>query len=203
MKTHSNRFLIGAVIVLALGWPFIFVSAATSSATLSNKWKLTSTANGPSTSDICRFLGVDSATYDLQLPHSGTLQIRVEVWKNAKSVNTGSLVQLGVDNKNSLSILYKLENDNLSVMVATPPASGSINVPMPTDFGQLLAKSKWSASQLKLQEKEIPVHAVFYNKNSIISPQIDEKRPESVLDAVRDFEGAVVFFIKVSKAKED
>ncbi|MBI5765357.1 MAG: hypothetical protein HZA51_17735 [Planctomycetes bacterium] len=203
MKRHPNRFFIGTLIVLALGWSYFLVSAPISSAGPKNEWSITQAAGGPSTSDLCKFLGVDSATFDLQLPPSVKTQIRVETWQNGKSVDTWSQSHMGIESTKSLSLFYKPENDNLSVMIVTPWGSSSKIIPRPAGSGQLNAKSTWSVPQLKLQEKEIPFHAVFYNKDSITSPTIDGGKPESVLDSVKDYEGAVVFFVKVTKAEKD
>lgn len=203
MKTRTNRLFFGTLLVLALGWLSFFVSAPISSAVPKNDWSITQAAGGPSTSDLCKFLGVDSATFDLQLPPSVTLRIRVESWQNGKSVGTWSESQTAPESAKRLSIFYKPENDNLSVMIVTPSSSSSSIVTRPAGSGQLNARSTWSASQLKLQEEEVPVHAVFYKKDFNASPMIDGGRPESVVDAARNFESAVVFFIKVTKAKDD
>lgn len=203
MKTRTNRLFFGTLLVLALGWLSFFVSAPISSAVPKNEWSITQAAGGPSTSDLCKFLGVDSATFDLQLPPSVTLQIRVESWQNGKSVGTWSESQTAPESAKRLSIFYKPENDNLSVMIVTPSGSLSSIVTRPAGSGQLNARSTWSAPQLKLQEKEVPVHAVFYRKYSITSPTIDPSSTEGVLDAVQKFESAVVFFIKVTKAEKD
>lgn len=203
MKTRTNRLFFGTLLVLALGWLSFFVSAPISSAIPKNEWSITQAAGGPSTSDLCKFLGVDSATFDLQLPPSVTLQIRVEAWQDGESICTWSVSRTALESAKRLTIFYKPENDNLSVMIVTPSASTSSTITRPAGSGQLKAKSTWSAPQLKLQEKEIPVHAVFYNKDSITSPTIDPSSTEGVLDAVQKFESAVVFFIKVTKAKDD
>ncbi len=203
MKRHPNRFFIGTLIVLALGWSYFLVSAPISSAVPKNEWSIAQAANGPSTSDLCKFLGVDSATFDLQLPPSVTLQIRVEAWQDGKSICTWSASETALESAKRLTIFYKTENDNLSVMLVTPLGSMSSTITRPAGSGQLNAKRTWSVPQLKLQEKEIPIHAVFYNKDSITSPTIDPSSPEGVLDAVQKFESAVVFFVKVTKAEKD